>query len=172
MDKDVILLTGGLGCAPVVSVIRYITRRRHQFNRLIIMQGVKHSNDLIWREQYQAWSQQQDTQVILAASQDQQHETDWPWATGYITNLIDQAQFNANNTITMMCGPEAMMEAAIEPLVKEGLDEENIYLSMERNMQCAVGHCGHCQYGPSFVCKNGPVYSYPEIKSLFGGKGY
>ena len=170
--KDVILLTGGLGCAPVVSVIRYVTRRRDQYRRLIIMQGVKQAHDLIWRDQYEQWSQLPDTQVILAASQEKTSGTHWPWATGHVTSLINQAVFDVDNTIAMMCGPEAMMRAAIEPLSKEGLAENAIYLSMERNMQCAVGHCGHCQYGPHFICKNGPVFSYPQIKPWFGVKGY
>ncbi|MDH5546606.1 MAG: FAD/NAD(P)-binding protein [Gammaproteobacteria bacterium] len=170
LGKDVILVTGGLGCAPVVSVIRYVTRRRDMFGRLIIMQGVKRADDLIWREQYDHWASLHETQVILAASEET--SADWPWHTGHVTNLIGQAIFNPRNAIAMMCGPEPMMHAAIEPLLREGLDEQDIWLSMERNMQCAVGLCGHCQYGASFICKQGPVFPYAEIRSLFGVKGY
>lgn len=172
VGKDVFLLTGGLGCAPVVSVIRYITRRREQYHRLIIMQGVKHSHDLIWRDQYQQWADMPETQVLLAASHEVRSNENWPWATGHVTNMIDQAVFNPARTIAMMCGPEAMMRAAIEPLKQEGVDERNIHLSMERNMQCATGHCGHCQYGPHFVCKQGPVFPYSDIRPWFGRKGY
>jgi len=170
LGKDIILVTGGLGCAPVVSVIRYVTRRRDLFKRLVIMQGVKRADDLIWREQYKQWEKLHDTQVILAASE--QSHAEWPWHTGHVTDLMHKASFNPANAIAMMCGPEPMMRAAIEPLLQEGLAEQDIWLSMERNMQCAVGHCGHCQYGAKFICKDGPVFPYAEIKNLFGVKGY
>ena len=168
--KDIVLITGGLGCAPVSSVIRYVMRRREQFNHLVIMQGVKHRDDLIWQSQYDQWRQIENTKVLLAASEDKRN--DWPWYSGHVTSLMDKVEFDPNNAIAMMCGPEAMMNAAINPLTERGLSEENIWLSMERNMQCAVGHCGHCQYGAKFICKDGPVFPYSEIKDYFGVKGY
>ena len=170
LGKDVILVTGGLGCAPVVSVIRYVIRRRDLFGRLVIMQGVKRADDLIWHEQYAQWEKLHDTQVILAASEEK--HAAWPWHVGHVTDLMDKASFNPANAIAMMCGPEPMMHAAIEPLLREGLSDNDLWLSMERNMQCAVGHCGHCQYGSKFICKDGPVFPYAEIKTLFGVKGY
>lgn len=168
--KDVILLTGGLGCAPVVSVIRYVTRRRSDYGHLNIMQGVKRADDLIWHDQYAEWQKLENTNVILAASEEKSLGVHWH--TGYVTNLFDKAEFNPDNVIVMMCGPEPMMRAAIAPLSAQGVSHEQIWLSMERNMQCATGHCGHCQYGPNFVCKNGPVFCYQDIKSLFGVPGY
>lgn len=168
--KDVVLVTGGLGCAPLVSVIRYLVNRRDLFQRLVIMQGVKHSDDLIWAEQYKHWAALPDTQVMLAASEEP--AAAWPWYSGHITNLMGKAVFNPANTTAMMCGPEPMMRAAIEPLIREGVPEEHIWISMERSMHCAVGSCGHCQYGDKFVCRDGPVFSYGEIKKLFGTKGF
>ncbi|MDH5230320.1 MAG: FAD/NAD(P)-binding protein [Gammaproteobacteria bacterium] len=170
LGKDVILVTGGLGCAPVVSVIRYVIRRRDLFGRLVIMQGVKHADDLIWRDQYEQWETLHDTQVILAASE--QPSAQWPWHSGHVTDLMHTAVFNPNNAIAMMCGPEAMMNAAIDPLLREGLNEHDLWLSMERNMHCAIGLCGHCQYGANFICKQGPVFPFAEIKTLFGEKGF
>ncbi len=167
--KDIVVITGGLGCAPVVSVINYIVKRRSDFNRLVIMQGVKHSADLIWRSQYETWREMDNTQVVLAASQG---GPGWPWATGHITELMDQIEFNIGNCSVMMCGPEGMMLAAVRELLPRGVSESSIWLSMERNMQCAVGHCGHCQHGPNFVCKDGPVFNYPKVKSLLGIKGF
>lgn len=167
--KDIVVITGGLGCAPVVSVINYIVKRRSDFNRLVIMQGVKHSADLIWRSQYETWREMDNTQVVLAASQG---GPGWPWATGHITELMDQIEFNTGNCSVMMCGPEGMMLAAVRELLPRGVSESSIWLSMERNMQCAVGHCGHCQHGPNFVCKDGPVFNYPKVKSLLGIKGF
>lgn len=167
--RDVLLITGGLGCAPVVGVINYIMRRRDIYRRLIIIQGVKHSTDLIWRHRYQQWAQAPETQVLLAADA---AGPGWPWHVGRVTTLLDQAHFNHDNCIVMMCGPEIMMRLTSTILIKRGVTEENIWLSMERNMQCAIGHCGHCQYGDKFVCKDGPVFCYTEVKELFGVKGF
>ncbi len=167
--RDVLIVTGGLGCAPVVSVINYVTQRRERFGRLTIMQGVKHADDLLWRERYQHWSEMDNTQVIVAADK---ASRDWPWRIGRVVELFDEAHIDADKTIAMMCGPEKMMEVAAARLLRGGMTANMVYMSMERNMQCAVGHCGHCQYGTHFVCKDGPVFSYNQIESLIGKVGY
>lgn len=167
--KDVVLITGGLGCAPLVSVINYIVRRRQDYRRLVIMQGVKHSADMFWRDRYAQWAQLADTQVLLAASQG---GPGWPFATGHVTNLLASAKFDPDKAIAMLCGPEGMMQAAIQGLQKRGVADANIYLSMERNMQCAVKHCGHCQFGAEFVCRDGPVFALPQVAALLGVRGF
>lgn len=167
--RDVVLVLGGLGCAPVVSVIHYILRRRERFGRLVIIQGVKHAEDLIWREQYDRWSKLPDTQVLVAADQG---AALWPWHVGRVTALFDLASFNPERAAAMMCGPEGMMRVAAEQLLARGLPESSLYLSMERNMQCAVGRCGHCQLGGAFVCRDGPVFNWGEVKSLLEHRGF
>lgn len=167
--RDLMVITGGLGCAPVVSVINYVIRRRDDFRRLIIMQGVKHSDDLIWRNQYAHWSKQRDTQVLVAANVG---ASLWPWHLGNVTDLFSKVEFDPAYAMVMMCGPEGMMRVAVDHLRERGVHENNIYLSMERSMNCAVGLCGHCQYGGKFVCKDGPVFSYSEAKPLFGIRGF
>ncbi len=168
-NRDVMVVTGGLGCAPVVSVIHYVMRRRERFRRLVIMQGVKHSEELIWREQYARWSESPDTQVLVAADVG---ATLWPWHVGHVTELFDKVEIDAGNAAIMMCGPEGMMQVAVDHLTERGIAEGDIYLSMERSMHCAVGLCGHCQYGGKFVCKDGPVFSYRDVKALFGKRGF
>lgn len=168
-NRDVMVVTGGLGCAPVVSVIHYVMRRRERFRRLVIMQGVKHSEDLIWREQYARWSEAPDTQVLVAADVG---ATLWPWHVGHVTELFDKVEIDAKNAAVMMCGPEGMMQVAVDHLSGRGIAETDIHLSMERSMHCAVGLCGHCQYGGRFVCKDGPVFSYRDVKVLFGKRGF
>lgn len=167
--RDVLIVTGGLGCAPVVAVINYVLRRRSRFGRLMIMQGVKHSDDLLWQQRYQEWARMPDTHVLVAADAAGKQ---WPWRIGRVTDHFDELGIDPRHTVAMMCGPEGMMRAATEQLVRRGVAETDVYLSMERNMQCAVGHCGHCQYGGHFVCKDGPVFSYAQIKPLFGVKGF
>lgn len=167
--RDVLVVTGGLGCAPVVAVIDYVLRRRGEFGRLSIVQGVKHSADLIWRKRYEAWGRQPDTQVLLAADV---AGPQWPWHVGRITELLDQAARRPERTVAMLCGPEGMMRATVQHLLALGLREDQLYLSMERNMQCAIGHCGHCQHGGRFVCRDGPVFAFPQVKELFGVGGF
>ena len=167
--QNVVIVTGGLGCAPVVSVINYILRRRVRFKKLTIMQGVKHADDLIWRSRYEEWSKLPNTQVLLAASQGGPL---WPWHVGHVPVLFDKAHIDPDNSTVMMCGPEGMMIAVTKELLARNIPENKLWLSMERNMQCADGKCGHCQIGAKFVCKDGPVFSYPEIKSLLGVKGF
>jgi len=166
---DIVLVTGGLGCAPVVSVIHYLLRRRERYGKLVIIQGVKHAEDLIWREQYDRWAKLPDTQVLVAASQG---GALWPWHVGRVTELFGLANFNPECAVAMMCGPEGMMRSAAENLLARDLPESRLYLSMERNMQCAVGRCGHCQFGGAFVCRDGPVFNWGEVKDLLEHRGF
>lgn len=166
---DVLVVTGGLGCAPVVAVINYAILRRTFFGKLTIIQGVKHSEDLIWRERYAYWRTLPNTQVLLSADHGGPL---WPWHIGLVTEVFDHAEIDPPRTFVMLCGPEGMMRAAVANLTARCVAEDHIYLSMERNMQCAVGHCGHCQYGPDFVCRDGPVFAYPRVKELLGVKGF
>ena len=168
-QRDVVVVTGGLGCAPVVSVINYIAHRRERFGKLNIVQGVKHSSDFIWRERYDHWREMPDTTVLLAADRG---EPIWPWHIGRVTDLFDQLDFDPGRVSVMLCGPEGMMRVVVRQMLDRKVAESDIWLSMERNMQCAVGHCGHCQYGGKFICKDGPVFSFTELKPLFGKAGF
>lgn len=166
---DVLIVTGGLGCAPVVSVINYVIMRRTFFGRLTIIQGVKHAADLLWRDRYAYWNTLPGTQVLLSADHG---GPVWPWHVGVVTDVFNDAGIDADRTFAMMCGPEGMMRASVKDLGARGVAEDHMYLNMERNMQCAVGLCGHCQYGPAFVCRQGPVFAYPEVKALLNVKGF
>ena len=168
-QRDVVVVTGGLGCAPVVSVINYIAHRRERFGKLNIVQGVKHSSDFIWRERYDHWREMPDTTVLLAADRG---EPIWPWHIGRVTDLFEQLDFDPAHVSVMLCGPEGMMRVVVRQMLDRKVAESDIWLSMERNMQCAVGHCGHCQYGGKFICKDGPVFSFTELKPLFGKAGF
>ncbi len=168
-NRDLVLITGGLGCAPVMSVINYVLQRRAEFKRLVILQGVKQANDLIWRARYETWRRLPDTQVLLAANVAAPH---WAFDVGFVTDLLAKADFDPANAVALLCGPEVMMHAASQRLLARQMPAARIWLSLERNMHCAVGHCGHCQLGSRFVCKDGPVFPLPEISALLGVKGF
>jgi NAD(P)H-flavin reductase len=167
--QDVVVVTGGLGCAPSVSIIHAILKRREHYGHLSILQGVKHADDLIWRAQYDAWSGLPEVQVLLAADA---AAPGWQGHVGMVTALFDHLELTGERTVAMLCGPEVMMRASAERLHARGLAASDIYMSMERNMQCAVGHCGHCQFGGSFVCRDGPVFAWPELRGLLGTRGF
>lgn len=160
-DKDLLIVTGGLGCAPVVAAINFALNRRAHYDKIHIVQGVKHSDDLIWREQYEQWNNISGVEVLLAADI---AGPAWPFHTGQITELLDSIDLVPDSSLVLICGPEGMMKAAAEKLIDDGLSPFSIYVSLERNMQCAVGHCGHCQMGADFICKDGPVFVYPDVR--------
>lgn len=167
--RDVLVVTGGLGCAPSVSIIHHILANREHYGHLSILQGVRHTDDLIWRAQYEAWAALPGVRVLLAADV---AAPGWEGHVGLVTALFEHLELRPQHTIAMLCGPEMMMRAAAEGLHNRGLPPAAIYLSMERNMQCAVGHCGHCQVGGSFVCRDGPVFAWPELRDLLGTRGF
>jgi NAD(P)H-flavin reductase len=163
--RDLIIVTGGLGCAPVAPVISYITDRRQDFGRLAILHGVKHCSDLIWGECYSEWAAQDDTQVLLSADR---CDLSWSGTTGPVTQLFDQLEIPPSEAAAMICGPEPMQHACAEWLLANDMPAGDIWLSLERNMRCAVGLCGHCQFGEHFICRDGPVFRYDVIRPLIG----
>jgi NAD(P)H-flavin reductase len=166
--KEVVVVTGGLGCAPVVSVINYIALRRERYGRLKILHGVKTPKDLLYRERFRAWQRHPNTEVYLTVDHP---DKAWKYNVGVVTNLFDQVEIDPQRSIVMMCGPEMMMRHTARSLLSRGMGADRIYLSLERNMKCAIAFCGHCQLGPTFVCREGPVYRYDQIQMWFETPG-
>ena len=167
-DKDIVIVTGGLGCAPVVGAIEYIFRRRSQYGSVKILHGVKTPHDLLYRERFDAWRRQPDTEVLLTS--DQPHKT-WRYHVGVVTELFEQVVVDPARTMALMCGPEIMMRLGVPILMQRGIPETAIYVSLERHMECGIGLCGHCQLGPYFLCKDGPVMRYDRVAPWLGRTG-
>ncbi|HYB90124.1 MAG TPA: FAD/NAD(P)-binding protein [Candidatus Binataceae bacterium] len=165
--RDVVIITGGLGCAPVVGLINYIFRRRADYGELHIIHGVKTPNDLLYRERFDEWRRAPRTKVYLTTDHP---DKSWHYKIGVVTELFDEVTVPPSS-IVMMCGPEMMMRFAARSLRQKGITDDAIYLSMERRMECAVGLCGHCQYREHFVCKDGPIFSYHTVRQRFGESG-
>lgn len=166
--SDLVVVTGGLGCAPSVSLIEYALRRRARYGRIHIIQGVKHADDLIWRDRYDSWAQLPDVTVHLTADEG---NALWPWHVGLVTDFFDQLEIDPTHTTVVMCGPEGMMRAAARDMLQRQVPDNRIWLSMERNMHCAIGSCGRCQLGAKFICKDGPVFPYNELAPYLWIKG-
>lgn len=166
--KDVLVVTGGIGCAPVSGAIDYMFRRRASYGRLTILHGVKKPADLVHRARFDAWRREPDTTVLLTTDQP---DRAWRDRTGVVTELFEEVELDPARTVVLMCGPEVMMRYAVRTLRARGVADDRIYLSLERNMQCAVGWCGHCQLGPEFVCKDGPIFPLARLGRLFEARG-
>ncbi len=163
--KDVVIVTGGIGLAPLRPALYAMLNDRDRFNKIVLLYGARTPEDILYWEELETWRARFDLEVHVTVDR---ATGDWHGNVGVVTKMIPRAPFDPRETVSLICGPEIMMRFTIQELEKCGVADEAIYVSMERNMKCAVGLCGHCQYGPSFVCKDGPVYPYPEIESIFG----
>lgn len=166
--RDVVIVTGGLGCAPVVGAIDYIFRRRDQYGSVKILHGVKTPEDLLFRERFDTWRKQPDTEVLLTSDQPGRI---WRHHVGVVTELFELVSIDPTNTMVLMCGPEIMMRLGVPILLRRGIPDAAVYVSLERHMECGIGLCGHCQMGPYFVCKDGPVMRYDRVASWLGRTG-
>jgi NAD(P)H-flavin reductase len=161
--KDVVLVAGGIGLAPLRPVILALLARRSDFGRVVILYGARTPKDIIFSEDLKAWKKQPGVDLYITVDRGTKA---WRGSVGVVTRLIPQIIFDPANTVAMLCGPEIMMHFTIDALQKRGLSGNSIYVSMERNMKCAVGLCGHCQFGQHFICKDGPVFTYDKIAGL------
>lgn len=161
--KDIIVMAGGLGLAPVRPIIYEILNNRKAYGHVWLLYGCRQPEDILFGHQVREWRSRFDLEVNVTVDK---ATSDWYGSVGVITNLVKNLALSPENTVAFVCGPEIMMRYSALELVKKGLSEDNIHLSMERNMHCAIGLCGHCQYGPQFVCKEGPIFTYARLKPL------
>ena len=159
--KDVLIVAGGIGLAPLRPAICHVLSHRDDYVRLIVLYGARSPRDLLYRKQLAEWARQPDTQVLATVDYG---GLNWRGYVGVVTTLFRYLRLHPGRTTAMICGPEVMMRCVIRELERRGLPDSEIHLSMERNMKCALGFCGHCQLGPYFVCKDGPVFSYEKLR--------
>lgn len=160
--KDVVIVAGGIGLAPLRSAVREILISRQRFARVSILYGARSVDDILFRQELEAWRARFDIDVYVTV--DQGGPT-WRGSVGVVTRFISRAAFDPTKVVAMTCGPEVMMKYTARELEGCGVGDHAIYVSMERNMKCAVGLCGHCQFAPFFVCKDGPIFPYHQVKS-------
>jgi len=163
--RDVILVAGGIGLAPLRPAIYQIFRNRPEYGRVIILYGARTPGDLLYAKEIEQWRGRFDTDVMVTVDK---AERGWYGQVGVVTGLIPRTEFDPNNAIAMLCGPEIMMRFTIREIERRGMASDQVYVSMERNMKCGWGVCGHCQFGPFFVCKDGPVFRLDHVSHLLG----
>ena len=165
--RDVVVVAGGLGLAPLRPALYRLLAERDRYGRIVLLYGTRSPGDILFRHEIEAWRRRLDIGIEVTVDH---AAADWHGHVGVVTTLIPRAEFDPPHALALVCGPEAMMRFAIAALLEAGLDEDAIYLSMERNMKCATGFCGHCQFGPVFVCREGPVFRYDRIRRMLALK--
>ncbi|KVD88278.1 Ni/Fe hydrogenase subunit gamma [Burkholderia ubonensis] len=167
VGTDMVIVAGGLGLAPLRPAIYEIMASRSRFGRVAILFGCRHPDEILYRRELERWSRRLDVEVDVTVDH---ADAGWRGNVGVVPALIARAAFDPRDATALVCGPEVMMRFAVAALKERGVPDDHIYLSMERNMKCAVGHCGHCQFGPTFVCKDGPVMRYDAIARIFAAR--
>ena len=161
--KDLLFAPGGLGLAPLRSLINQVLDERALFGRVIILYGARNPAELLFKDELDKWSKRDDLELHLTVDRGNEN---WPGNVGVITTLFKHISVNPRNMVAVTCGPPVMYRFVLIELLGKGISEGNIYLSLERRMKCGIGKCGHCQINNVYACKSGPVFPYPEIKGL------
>ncbi|HJW84216.1 MAG TPA: FAD/NAD(P)-binding protein [Anaerolineae bacterium] len=161
--KDLLFAPGGLGLAPLRSLINQVLDERGLFGRVTILYGAKHPSELLFTDELAQWAARNDVEVRLTVDRP---DADWKGNVGVITTLFPRVQVYARNTVAVVCGPPVMYRFVLMELLGKGIAESSIFLSLERRMKCGVGKCGHCQINHVYACQSGPVFSYAEIKGM------
>jgi NAD(P)H-flavin reductase len=162
---DVVLVAGGLGLPPLRPVVEHVLGDQRRHGRLSLLYGARSPNELLYRTQLERWRERAGADIEVTVDS---APSDWRGRVGLVTALVARATFDAATATAMVVGPEVMMRFTVAALRKRGLTAERIYVSLERSMHCATGHCGHCMLGPEFVCKDGPVFRYDRVERWLG----
>lgn len=165
--RDVVVVAGGLGLAPLRPALYRLLGDRARYGRVALLFGARRPEDILFRHEVETWRGRFDIDVEVTVDH---AASAWHGHVGVVTTLISRLDIDPAKAVAMVCGPEVMMRFVAMSLVDKGLAEDAIYLSMERNMKCAIGHCGHCQLGPTFICRDGPVFTYARLKPLLAVK--
>ena len=161
--RDVVIVAGGIGLAPLRPVVYEVLRARDRFGGRSLLYGGREPEQLLYAAELEQWRERGldvEVTVDIAAA-------DWPGRVGVVPTLIERARFDPATAVAFVCGPEAMIRFSAEALIERGVAPDRVHISMERNMKCAVGHCGHCQLGPEFVCRDGPVFTFERMRPAF-----
>jgi NAD(P)H-flavin reductase len=162
---DLLIVAGGVGLPPVRPALYQALEHRDDYRRVILLYGARSPEDIVFRKELERWRSRMDLEVDATVDAAM---GDWRGKVGVVTTLIPRAGIDPAGTAAFVVGPEIMMRFVARALADEGLPSERIWISMERSMKCGVALCGHCQFGPSLICRDGAVYPYPAIEPFLG----
>lgn len=162
---DVLLVAGGLGIAPLRSLINYIHDERSEFGKVTIIYGSRNPREVMFRDQFEMWRHRKDFDLHITVDN---YEEGWDGEVGLVTKPFENLEVDPSNTFGAICGPPVMYRFVVEEMRKKGIPYDRIYMSFERHMKCGVGKCGHCQVGHQYVCIDGPVFNFWEAQNIQG----
>ncbi|MEQ8233688.1 MAG: FAD/NAD(P)-binding protein [Gammaproteobacteria bacterium] len=165
--RDVVFLAGGIGLAPLRPAILAVLAARAEYGRVVLLYGARTPADILYREELERLRARLDVEVQVTVDA---AAADWRGNVGLVTRLVHRAGFNPAAAVAMLCGPEIMMRYSVLELLQAGMAGADIHVSLERNMKCAVAFCGHCQYGPELICRDGPVFPWPRVARWFDAR--
>jgi len=161
-NKDILIVMGGLGVAPLRSVLLYCLDNRDQFRRVSLLHGAKRPAEMIFREEFFSLKEREDLECLLAVDEDDTGE--WTENIGVVTTLFPKLkEMDSANTFALVCGPPVMYKFVIKELVKLNIPKDQILMTLERRMRCGVGKCGHCAIDYIYTCLDGPVFTYWNV---------
>jgi anaerobic sulfite reductase subunit B len=160
---DTVVIAGGIGLAPLRGAVYELVRRRADFGEVVLLYGSRTPAELLYPKELERWRRTLQVDVTVDAA-----DPGWEGKVGFVAKLVGSARFDPAVATAFICGPEIMMRTSAQALLGQGVAPERIYVSMERNMQCGVGLCGHCQLGPTLICRDGPVYRWDLLEPLLG----
>lgn len=164
VENDVVIVAGGIGLAPLRPVLYHILHHRERYGKVVLLYGTRTPEDILFRKELERWRARFDLDIHITVDR---AIGSWHGNVGVVTSLIGRSPFDPLHCVAMVCGPEIMMRFTMLELEKRGVTDDRLFLSMERNMKCGVGLCGHCQLGPRFVCRDGAVYRCDNIREVF-----
>lgn len=162
--KKLLLIAGGLGLAPLRSLLLYALDRRSDFDDIILMYGTNNPDNVLFKYELLSFYDRDDIKYLYSVDRDD--EGIWKQYVGVVTGLFDRAVLSPKNSYAVMCGPPIMYRFVLQKLLSLGFSKDHIYMSLERMMKCGVGKCGHCAIGDRYCCIDGPVFPYTEIESI------
>jgi sulfite reductase subunit B len=161
--KKLYFIAGGIGLAPLRSMINLIFDKRVKFSKVKIFYGARTPKDLSFKEELSKWQKIPKVEVLLTVDR---VDSEWSGNIGVVTDLLNKTKLTLYNSLVFVCGPPIMMKFTVAKLLALGFKESKIFISLERQMRCGIGKCGHCNIGDKFVCIDGPVFNYSELSNL------
>lgn len=161
--KDILFVAGGLGLAPLRSLIQHVLNNRKDYGRVIILYGARTPEDILFKDEISKWEEDDSIEMYISVDV---ADSSWHKNVGVITNLFKHIRIDPFNTVAAIVGPPVMYRFVVMEVLARGVFESNIFMSLERRMRCGLGKCGHCQINGIYVCQEGPVFSYKEVKKL------
>lgn len=158
--KDVVFIAGGIGIVPLRSLINFIQMHKKQYGKIFLLYGAKNPTGILFKEDLKAWNKKG---IEITLTVDVKDES-WKGNTGVVTGHLDSVKTDFKNAYSYICGPDIMIEKTMEELTSRGMPDRQIITTLEARMKCGVGKCGQCYHGIEYICTNGPVYTYEEIK--------